>query len=182
MKSLLGILGGGLVVFMLLAISEEWRFFSSAWFGNGAPEVLLSADDRRAASEALYVFLRVSSHYYASGGDPRFVERLPAGEGVLAELKADVEYLRRNHFLQDARLGRLEVVSAEQLAAGRVELQTREWWHTRTLWIEDGTDAEPPRAFRWSGRYLLTRAARGWLVEAWNPVEESPTPAGSQAP
>ncbi|KAB2950472.1 MAG: hypothetical protein F9K18_14925 [Thermoanaerobaculia bacterium] len=183
MRGLLKILLGGFLAFMVLAVAQEWELFSSAWFGGGAAAPVLADGDRRAAEQSLYLFLRVSSHYYASAGDPRFAERLPAGEAVLAELRDDVEYLRKNSRYQDPQLVRLEIAAAEPLESGRVELRTREWWTVRTFRLADGAESDPPRAFKSFCRYLLAGTPQGWRVEAWEPLEEDPdaTPAAAGA-
>jgi len=175
-RNLLKILIGGFIAFMALAIAQEWEFFSSAWFGRSAPAPVLSESQRQEAGQALYLFLQVSSHFYSSGGDPRFAERLPAGEGVLAELRDDVEYLDRNTRFQDPQLARLEVVAADLIDGGRIELRTREWWHVRTRWLADSTDSDPPRVFKSFGRYLLVEEESIWKIAAWEPLHEDPAP------
>lgn len=174
MRALVKIVLGGFLAFMVLAVAQEWEFFSSAWFGKEERAATLSAAERDGAGQALYLYLQVSSHYYASGGDPRFADRLPASEGVVDELRDDVDYLRRNGRYQDPKLARMEIVSAEPLEGGQVELQTREWWHVRTLWIDDGRESDSPRVFKSFGRYLLEPGPAGWRVEAWEPLREDP--------
>lgn len=188
MRGLLKIVAGGFVAFMLLAIAQEWESFSRAWSSRAEAVPAMTDDERAAATRALELFVRVGSHYYASGGDPRFAERLPASEGVVAELTAEIEYLRKNRRLQDPRLARLEVVRAERVDGGRIELRTREWWYVRTISLADRRDSDRPLALRWTGRYLLAPVARGWRVEGWGPAEEEPEPpapsggAGAGAP
>lgn len=183
MRGLAKVLLGAFAVFLLLAMSQEWATFSTAWFGGQAEAPALAPEQRDAATRALEQFVRVANHYYASGGDPRFAERLPASEGVVAEIAADVDYLRKNRRLQDPQLARLEIVSAEALDGGRVELRTREWWYVRTISLVDRRDADAPYAFRWSGRYLLAPGPQGWRVEGWEAVEEPlEEPAAEPAP
>ena len=116
MKTLVKILLGGFAAFMLLAIAEEWDFFSSAWFGS-AEEVsaALSEPDRRAAADTLHLALTLMGHFYTSGGDPRFAERMPVSQGILEEMSADLDYLGRNHRVQEMDLDRLEILSVDSL-------------------------------------------------------------------
>ena len=131
MKRLLQILGGGFVAFMVLAIGQEWEFFASAWFGRSAPEVVLAEEDRQAAVAAVRMTLELSRHLYASGGDPRFAERMPASERMVEALMKDIDYLANNHRRQDNQLRRLEVVAVRALGPGWVEVRTREEWLAR---------------------------------------------------
>ena len=105
MKGLLKILLGGFVVFMGLSISQEWEFFSSAWFGEPEPRAPLTDDERNAAAEAVHMTLSLMRHVYLSSGDPRFGERMPAAEGIVEEILADVRYLARNQRVQDPEHG-----------------------------------------------------------------------------
>lgn len=167
MKGLLKILLGGFAAFMVLAIAQEWQLFTSAWFdaGESAPEV--SESEQRAATETLRLTLDLMGHLYRSGGDPRFAERLPAGDEVVAEILADIDYLESNHRRQDPELERLEVVAIEPLDAERLEIRTRESWRVRVLWSSRSGAAEPARSETVRGSYLLVRGGRGWRVEGW---------------
>ena len=53
MKALVKILLGGFVVFMGLAIAQEWTLFSSAWFGEPPTEASLTDDERKQAAEII---------------------------------------------------------------------------------------------------------------------------------
>ena len=175
MKGLLNILAGGFLVFMVVAVADEWDFFSTAWFGASKPKAVVADADRKDVEATLQLFHRISGHYYGSGGDPRFAERLPALEGVVRELQADVTYLRENGRKQELVLGRLDVLSVELLGEGRFEARTREYWHVSTLWIKDGSLAGPPVVVKSLGRYLVARGTQGLRVEAWDPVlDEEP--------
>ena len=101
MKALGKILLGGFVVFMGLAITEEWGMFSSAWFGESEPEASLTDEERKSAADAVHLTLSLMRHLYLSGGDPRFAERMPAARGIVEEILADVRYLARNQRVQD---------------------------------------------------------------------------------
>ena len=92
-KALLKILLGGFVVFMLLAIGQEWEFFSEAWFGAGEEKTTASDSDQQEASQAVSLMLNLMRHFYASGGDPRFADRMPASDGILQEMRSDIDYL-----------------------------------------------------------------------------------------
>lgn len=181
-RNLLAILFGGFVVFQLLAIAQEWPLFASAWLGaggEGPPE--LSVEDRQGAAEAVALTLSLMGHVYLSGGDPRFADRMPAGEGVLAELQADVEYLARNHRRQDLTLEDFQVTDVERLGEDRVEVRTQERWRVRFLRIPGGAEVEPARRQTLSGKYLVVRQGGGWRVEGWDFGGPEPA-ARSRAP
>ena len=76
MKALLKILLGGFVVFMSLSIAQEWEFFSSAWFGEAAPQAPLSDDERKGAADAVHMTLSLMRHLYLSGGDVDLIQPL----------------------------------------------------------------------------------------------------------
>ena len=85
MKNLLLILAGAFAVFMALAIVQEWEMFGAAWFGGGeeAPPPLAESE-RKAAADAVYMALSLMQHFYGSGGDPRYAERMPYAIPALA--------------------------------------------------------------------------------------------------
>lgn len=178
MKNLLKILAGGLVAFQVLAVAQEWEVFSTAWFGVTEEPPELSEEERREATGAVYLTLSLMRHFYASGGDPRFAERMPASDLVRGEMQADIDYLERNRRRQEPELTAFDVVAVETLGAERAEVRTRESWTTRIFWAEGGGEAEPPHRQTLDGEYLVTRQAGGWRVEAWDfpqqeEVEES---------
>jgi len=180
MKRLLQILGVAFALFMVVAVADEWSFFSAAWFGAPAETgQKLSEDERRAAADTVATLLSLMRHYYLSGGDPRFAERMPASAGLIEELRSDVDYLARNHRVQESELERLVVLSVEPVgepggAGGvdRVEVRTREQWRFRVLWAKDRSVAEPARERTVAGLYYLVRATAGWRVEGWQPITE----------
>lgn len=182
MKSLLKILLGGFVVFMLLAIADEWAFFSSAWFGDaGPPKTELEDEDRAAAVEAVRLALTLARHLYQSGGDPRFAERMSVSEGMLAEMLTDIEYLRTNQRVQDPQLRKLEVLEVVALSRDRVEVRTREFWHHQFVWQDGSGEADPKEWQILFGRYLVERRPKGWEVQGWEP-DEPRTPPGEPPP
>jgi len=172
LKGLLKIVGGGFVVFMLLAIAQEWNFFSSAWFGDEETSgSTLDEADRKAAADTVHRLLTVMRHYYASGGDPRFIERAPAADGLLDEIRADVEYLARNHRYQEMDLERMDVLSIDVLAADTVEIRTRERWAVRFVDAVGGGAIGSPDSQTVHAKYLVVRGTREWSVEGWEIVE-----------
>jgi len=174
LKTLVKIVVGGFVVFMALSITQEWRYFASVWFGETAPAPTLTEEDTRSATETIRLALTLMAHLHASGGEPRFAERIPASEGVVAEMMADVDYVKRNHRRQDMELEELEVLSAEFVGESRVEVLTRESW--RVGYHVVGTDVtDPPRRHVSHGRYLVVQDVSGWRVEGWA-FEDAPTP------
>lgn len=174
MKNLLKIALGGFLVFMAIAIPEEWGYFSSAWFGGDDGMAAITDDDRTAAVDAVGSTLTLLGHLYRSGGDSRFVERIPATGTVVSEFTDDIEYLRRNHRAQDPTLQRLEIVSVQPAGPDRVEVATREYWIHRVHWIGSMEESEPARSQVLAARYLVARDGRRWIVEGWRPDEATP--------
>jgi hypothetical protein len=178
-KTLLKILGVGLLVFLTLAISQEWRFFATSWFGSVEAPPELAEEDRQAAGDAVYMMLNLMRHLYTSGGDPRFAERMPASDGIIEEMQADITYLSRNHRRQDPEIKRLEVLSVEPLDEDRVEVSTRELWNFRFLWTTGAGESDSPRIQVLYSRYLVVRRQDGWRVEAWAFAEPEAEPEAS---
>jgi hypothetical protein len=177
-KVLLKILGAGFLAFMVLAIADEWVFFSQAWFGDEtAPAPELSQSEQKAAADTVHLTLNLMRHLYLSGGDLRFADRMPASDGVKEEMLADIVYLGQRHLVQDAELLRLDVMSIETLAAGRLELATRELWRFRVLRADGSGEVEAPHTRTLEASYLLVRGGSGWRVESWR-LEEPEPPAG----
>lgn len=171
MKGLLKILGGGFAAFMLLAVAQEWRFFASAWLGweEAAPE--LSESQRREAAETVYLALSLMQHLYASGGDPRFADRMPVAPALVEEMRSDIDYLRSRHRVQEPSLERLDVTAVEPLGPGRMEIRTREHWWVRTLWADSGAEAEAAQLQVLERKYLLGGEDGSWRVEGWDMAE-----------
>lgn len=183
-KTLLKILLVGFAVFMAIAMSQEWEVFYSAWFGgkSGATETEFDVEaDGKPAADAVHLTLTLMAHLYTSGGDRRFAERMPAADGLIEEMLADIDYLARNHRRQEMNLERLEVTSVEEIAPGRIEIRTREHWSVRFLSIGSDTETDPPIRRTTHGKFLVTRGARGWSVEGWEVLDpgREPTAASS---
>ena len=167
MTGLLKIVGGAFAVFMLLAIAQEWEFFSSAWFGEAVPRTDVTDAAKEEAAAAVRRTLTLMRHYYSSGGDPRFAERMLVSDGIREELLQDVEYLRRNRRVQDPRLVRMEILSVEGAGRDLYEVQTREFWQFRFLSRADRQPSDEPVWQVNRGRYLVRRGSFGWSVESW---------------
>lgn len=171
MKSLIKILLGGLAVFMVLAVAQEWGYFATAWFGRAEAPREASVEDREAAAETVRRTLTLMRHLYQSGGDPRFVERMPISDLLRDELMADIDYLTRNHRRQDPGLQKLEVASVTPLGAGRFEVRTREFWQIKFVSLVSDEPSDEPQWQIVHGRYLVVRDRPGWRVESWDFVE-----------
>ncbi len=178
MNSLWKILLSGFALFMVLAIAQEWTFFSSAWFGEVDESVPVESADREAAVTTLRETLNLMRHLYKSGGDRRFVERMSISDGLREEIMSDIAYLSRNHRRQDPLLLRLEIERAEALGEDRVEIRTREFWQFRWHSLVDGEQTDDPRWQVLRGRYLTRRTSRGWQVDSWEFVLDAPPAAG----
>jgi len=168
-KALLKILAGGTALFIAVAVVQEWSQFGPAWFGSAETRATMSEGEKKAAADTVYQMLTLMEHLYASGGDPRFAERMPTSEVVRQEIQADLEYLRQNRRRQEMTLDRLEITGIEAPAADRVQIETRETWSVRIAWEGEGAVAESGHGRRVYGTYRLTRDDRGWRVEGWDP-------------
>lgn len=171
MRRLATILAGGLVAFLALSMSQEWSVFAP-WLGWARPAtVAVSEADRAGAEAALRELLALERHFYGTGGDPRFLDRLPAGRGITDELAADVDYLSRNGRFQEPSLIQLEILEVRALAAQAIEIRTKEYWIVRTRFLSDGDESEPARAEVSHLRYVVVREGSVWRVESRDFVE-----------
>lgn len=171
MKNLLKIVLAGTAAFLVLAIGQEWRFFSEAWFGSESESYEMSAKEQKEVADTVYQTLALLEHFYASGGDPRFAERMRASEAFVEEMTTDVQYLGRNHRIQEPSLERLDVVAIEGLGEGRVQIHTRELWNVHYRQVKAGGAIDSPGSQRLDRKYLLRRGNRGWSVEGWDLAE-----------
>ena len=114
------------------------------------------------------VWVAAIGKLYTTGGDRRFVDRMPASEAVISEMMADVVYLDRNRRRQEMKLEKLDVVSVEQIGPESLELRTREYWRLRFVGLDGKPLANAPRREWVHGRYRVTRAANTWRVMAWD--------------
>jgi hypothetical protein len=169
MRDLTKILFGAFLAFMVLALVEERKIFfpGGAAAGRGADRAVLSDQDSAEAVAAVRRTLALLAHYYGSGGDERFAERMPASDVVRQEIAADIRYLRANHRRQEPTLQRLEVESVRSLGEGAVEIRTREFWIHRFFWIGGSEELETPRSQVIYGNYLVSKQAQSWRVEGF---------------
>jgi hypothetical protein len=168
MKSVLKILLAGTACFLALAIAQEWTFFSEAWFGSESDRFEMSAEEQKEVADAVYQTLALLEHFYASGGDPRFAERMRASEAFVEEMTTDVQYLGRNHRIQDPSLERLDVIAVEGFGKGRAQVHTRELWKVQYRSAKHEGSIESLGLQSVERKYLLRRGIRGWSVEGWD--------------
>ena len=91
MKSFLAICGVAVIVFLGGAMIEEWDVFAGPWFAKKPAASLMSDDDRRKASNAVYLYLKLTSHLAGTGGDQRFADRIPASDTLVGETLAGIK-------------------------------------------------------------------------------------------
>lgn len=167
MKGLLKILGLGLLAFIAISMAQEWRLFATAWFGLTPATPVMSEEERRGAHEAVYRTLSLMEHLYSTGGDPRFAERLPAGQAVRDEILADIAFVAGRGRVQVPDLLRLEITAVEALGPGAATVKTHEFWRIRFLRADGSGEPDPVREQYLEGRYLVVRGSRGWEVQGW---------------
>ena len=124
-----------------------------------------TAPDRESATAAVQAFLRLAAHLQGSGGDLRFAERIPAAGEVIDELVASAQFGRHLGQVEEPRLIRIVVRSANDAARGRIEVITREYWTTRVI-TADGKVREI-RTDVLDARYLVVRDGPAWKVAYW---------------
>lgn len=179
MRNLLKIMVVGFIVFMVLAVGQEWSFFAQAWFG-AAPSVgpVLDEAQQRSAVESVRSYLALVSHLYGSAGDPRFAERIAASPEVVGEMMADIAYLRRNARYQEMALHGLEVIEVVPVSSDRVQVRTKEYWTIRTRYLADDADADQARAQIQFVTYRLEWEGSSWQVQGWS-LDDPPAPPDS---
>lgn len=169
MKTFLSIVGGSVLVFIALAMIEERETFARNWFvPAAAPQA--SPAERDEVARAVYDFRTLAAHWYGTGGDGRFGERLPASAAVIDEIRADTAYVRRNGRVETPRLIRLEVLDTNVTGESAAEVRTREFWVTEFHWISGGMSDEP-RSDVIFVRYRLARDGAKWVITSWDPVD-----------
>lgn len=169
MRRFLEIVIGAAVLFIVLGMLQEYDTFARSWF-DPAPKFVASDAERRGAAEAVQVFRTMTAHWYGTGGDRRFEERLPASAALLDELRRDIEYVRRNGRIEVPRLMRIEFLASDVTSDKTAEVRTRELWVTEFQWLAGGT-SDAPRSDVIFGRYGLQKDGSRWLIVAWDPVD-----------
>lgn len=170
MANLIRILGGGFAIFLALSMVQEWDVFRPWLLGEKTETRAPRADDgqRRAAEAAVRELLSMASHYYASGNDPRFLERMPARGVVVEEMRADAEYLLRNGRVQQMKLLELTVLNVEALGEKRARVRTQEKWQIRTVSAEGTGEGDPALETTLECRYSVALSGRTWQVLDWD--------------
>jgi hypothetical protein len=136
-----------------------------------------TAEERSAALETVRALLSLTAHLRGSGGDPRFAERIPAAAPVREELQRDAEFTLHLGVLEEARLVQLDVRGVRRVAPGRLEVDTTEYWVTRTL--PRGGEAPGTRSDVVLARYVVGRQPGGWVVLDWELAPGVAAPGGS---
>lgn len=169
MKRFLLILAGAALLFIVLAMLEERETFTRNWF-QPAEGFRASDTDRRAAAETVYAFRTLAAHWYGTGGDARFGQRLPASPQVLDELRNDIGYVRANGRIETPRLMRIEFLASDVTSENEAEVRTREYWVTEFHWSGGGV-SDDTRSDVLFARYRLGRDGARWVVTAWDPMD-----------
>jgi len=180
---LLKILLGALVVFLSISMVQEWDVFKP-WMMNRAraqgPPPAVDLVQRKEAEATVGRFLSLAGHYYASGGDSRFSDRMLAAPWVIEELRRDVEYLGRNGRIQEQRLMRIDFESVEPGSARALIVRTKEYWIIRTIFANGRNESDPPRSELLRCRYSLAKEGSTWTLQAWSIDDQTvATPAAA---
>jgi hypothetical protein len=168
-KQLLVILIVATVVFMGLAMAQEWEIFAPLFFSSEAPPAAPegSPDEVRGTIEQ---FNTILEHLYRYGGDERFLLRLPASDTVKAEIQADIDYLAASGIHQMMEQLELSFISESGLAEGVHEVVTEEEWRIRYLDLDGTPLGAAPMSFVVTLRYVVRKMDAGWQVAVMEPA------------
>ena len=168
MRQLATIVSLGTVVFIAVAMAQEWEVFSP-WLGiqRRSPEQRSPSPElERQAGETVRAFLDRLGDFYRSGGDRSVAAALPASPEVVEDLARDVDFLGRQGKREELRLLQLEILSTKVGPEDFAELSTRERWEVRILDARGGAVA-PTAEQVLHCSYQLARAGAEWNVRAW---------------
>lgn len=168
MKQFLFILLLATVIFMGLAMAQEWEVFKGLFIPSEEPATV-EAELPVEARDTLENFNTVLAHLYRYGGDERFLERLPASENVRAELRADLDYLAQNGIVQDLEQVESTQISDRQLAFEVWEVKTEEEWEMAYYDHTGNPISTEPMSFVVNQRYVIRNTDNGWVVVTMEP-------------
>jgi hypothetical protein len=134
----------------------------------------LSEGDRKAATDAVQLFLALSAHLRAADGDPRYAERLPAAPEIVDELMGEVQFLRRASRVEVPKLVKVEILEVKPAGFELAAVRTKEFWITRQMGAERRTRSDVVL-----GTYALRREPAGWRIASWE--NEAADPAAGVA-
>jgi len=178
LKPFIKIVLAGSLLFVLAGIAQDWRNFFRL-----TPTAQRDDPPARAqVADTVRRFLSMARHAYRSGGDSRFVDRLPATDAVKAELTGELDYLRRNGRVQATDLSRLEVIAVELLSPTQAVVRTQEDWVAHLESAADGVQLTPPTMTVVFAEYRLARYGSGWQILDWKQVPPPPPPADGEPP
>ena len=169
-RPLRNIILSAVVAFLALGGVQEWETFAQQWFGRPKAVVQFSKQERDAIAGTVVTFLGLASHFYGTGGDKRFADRMPAALIVMDEISRDIAYIRHNHRTQEMSLLRVEVLAVDAIATDRAEVRTREFWMTR-YFVSGSGATEETRSDIVPAHYRLAREGRTWTVVGWDPED-----------
>ena len=168
MKQFLLILVAATLIFMALAMAQEWEVFSQLFVPSESASVEEVAELPE-VDALLHHFNPVITHYYRYGGDERFMDRLPAAESVKAEIRADQAYLAANGISQALVSKGSSTVSRRSLAEGVRELIVEEEWGLQYQSPAGQPVGDRPMSFVVTLRYVVRQMDDGWQVVVMEP-------------
>jgi hypothetical protein len=168
-KQLLAILILATVVFMGLAMAQEWEIFAPLFFSSEA-QPAAPEESPGEVHETIEQFNTILEHFYRYGGDERFLLRLPASDAVKAEIQADMDYLAASGIHQMMERLEMSVVSENGLAEGVHEVVTEEEWRIRYHDLDGTPLGTAPMSFVVSLRYVVRKLDDGWQVAVMEPA------------
>jgi len=157
------------LLFMGLTMAQEWSLFRPLFIREAVPVSEKIPDE---TERAIKFFNAMMVHYYASAGDERFLQRIPASDQVRGEFFKDAEYLRENGVVQVMKLSDFKVSSARKVREGRYIIETEEEW---TLHYEDldGNRFDPrDQNFKVLMKYYCEKGPEGYNIARMEPLRE----------
>lgn len=119
---------------------------------------------------AIVSFNKVYQDFYATGGDPRLIDAMPAAKGVKHQIFRDLGYLRdggRILVMDEAET--LPVLVESDGAEGARATVYEEW----NFVYQDAATRRSVTEIKGMGhgfRYTLKRSAGRWQIESWDPL------------
>ena len=147
---------------------QEWDAFQPLF--SGPSKSSPPAGCPKEAKQALQDFCTLLSHVYMSGGDVRFLDRLPASDPIKEEITLDLKYLSRNGRYQQMDLHKQTIDSESAPAADACTFEAKEYWIVRYLDLQRRALEEKPTVMVTSWRYILRKTAAGWEVVSMEPM------------
>jgi hypothetical protein len=120
--------------------------------------------------------------FYATGGQPRLIDEMPATATVKHHVFRDLGFLQRAGLVLVLDLAQAQLVRARAEGPTRAVLDFDEQWNYVYQRAEDRRPAAPLKGMRQVFRYDLRNERGRWLVASSDPAEVFPPSRPTTAP